>query len=84
LSWTDKPACLEVLSWCRITDKVVSQFGAAYEITPALESAVKYTVAHSTWLYALDTKGRTRIRFPYEATVEEIVSGIRALPGEVT
>ena len=38
-------------------DKVVSQFGAAYEITPTPESAAKYTVAHTTWLYALDTKG---------------------------
>ena len=65
-------------------DKVVSQFGAAYEITPTPESAAKYTVAHTTWLYALDTQGRTRIRFPYEATVDEIVGGIRALLGEVT
>jgi protein SCO1/2 len=60
-------------------DKVVSQFGAAYEITPTPDSAAKYTVAHTTWLYALDTNGRTRIRFPYEATVDEIVTGIRAI-----
>lgn len=60
-------------------DKVVALFGAAYEITPTPESAAKYTVAHSTWLYALDTKGRTRIRFPYEATVDDIVSGIHAI-----
>ena len=65
-------------------DKVVSQFGAAYEITPTPESAAKYTVAHTTWVYALDTNGRTRIRFPYEATVDEIVSGIRAILAEGT
>ena len=59
-------------------DKVVALFGAAYEITPTPESAAKYTVAHTTWLYALDAKGRTRIRFPYEATVDDIVAGIRA------
>ena len=63
-------------------DKVVSQYEAAYEITPTPESAAKYTVAHTTWLYALDTKGRTRIQFSYEATVDEIVSGIRAILGE--
>lgn len=65
-------------------DEVVSQFGAAYEITPTPESAAKYTVAHTTWLYALDAKGRTRIRFPYEATVDEIVSGIRAILADAT
>lgn len=64
-------------------DKVVSQFGASYEITPTPESAAKYTVAHTTWLYALDTNGRTRIRFPYEATVDEIVRGIRSILAEV-
>lgn len=63
-------------------DKVVALFGAAYEITPTPESAAKYTVAHTTWLYALDTKGRTRIRFPYEATVGDIVSGIHAILGD--
>ncbi len=65
-------------------DRVVSQFGAAYEITPAPESAAKSTVAHTTWLYALDAKGRTRIRFPYEATVDEIVTGIRAILADAT
>jgi protein SCO1/2 len=64
-------------------DKVVSQFGAAYEITPTPESAAQYTVAHTTWLYVLDTNGRTRIRFPYEATVDEIVGGIRSILAEV-
>jgi protein SCO1 len=60
-------------------DKVVALFGAAYEITPSPGSAAKYSVAHTTWLYALDTHGRTRIRFPYEAKVDDIVGGIRAL-----
>jgi protein SCO1/2 len=63
-------------------DKVVSLFGAAYEMTPTPGSVAKYTVAHTTWVYALDTKGRARIRFPYEATVDEIVNGIRAILAE--
>jgi len=65
-------------------DKVVALFGAAYEITPTPDSAAKYTVAHTTWLYALDPKGRTRFRFRYEATVDEIVDGIRAILGDNT
>jgi protein SCO1/2 len=60
-------------------DKVVALYGAAYEITPAPGSAAGYTVAHTTWLYALDPKGRVRVRFPYEATVDDIVQGIRAI-----
>jgi protein SCO1/2 len=60
-------------------DKVVELYGAAYEITPTPGSAAKYAVAHTTWLYALDGKGRLRLRFPYEAPVEEVVEGIRAI-----
>ena len=58
-------------------DKVVGQYGAAYEIVPTPESAAKYTVSHTTTLYALDTAGRLRKKFRYEATVDEVVAGIR-------
>jgi protein SCO1/2 len=60
-------------------DEVVRKFGATYEIVPTPESAARYTVAHSVWLYALDTSGRVRIRFEYDASVEEIVQGIRTI-----
>jgi protein SCO1/2 len=60
-------------------DEVVRQYGASYEIVPAPDSAAKYTVAHTTWVYALDPKGRSRIRFDYDASVDEITDGIRAL-----
>lgn len=60
-------------------DKVVTLYGAKYEIVPTPESAAKYTVSHSTTLYALDPQGRVRIQFPYEATVDEIVAGIRQI-----
>ncbi len=63
-------------------DKVVAQFGAAYSIVPTPDSAAVYTVTHSTWVYAIDTQGRTRTRFAYEATVEEIVDGLRELLAE--
>jgi protein SCO1/2 len=60
-------------------DKVVALYGASYEIIPTPESAMKYTVAHSTALYALDPAGRTRIVFPYEATVSDIVKGVHSI-----
>ena len=60
-------------------DKVVAQYGASYEIIPTPNSAAKYTVAHSTILYGIDRAGRTRILFSYDATVEEIVNGLRSI-----
>jgi len=60
-------------------DRVVAAYGAAYEIVPTPESAAKYTVAHTTTLYGLDPKGKTRIEFRYEATVDDIVSGVKSL-----
>ena len=60
-------------------DKVVGLYGAAYEITPTPDSAEKYSVSHTTSLYAVDPEGRTRIEFRYEATVDEIVQGLRAI-----
>jgi protein SCO1/2 len=60
-------------------DKVVALYGAEYQIIPTPNSAMKYTVAHSTTLYLLDAAGRTRLEFPYEATVDQITSGVRAV-----
>lgn len=60
-------------------DRVVAQYGAAYEIVPTPESAAGYTVSHTTTLYALDPAGRLRLKFRYEATVDEIVAGIRQI-----
>ena len=60
-------------------DKVVGLYGASYEIIPTPQSAEKYTVAHSTTLYALDPAGRTRILFPYDASVKEIVKGVKTI-----
>jgi protein SCO1 len=60
-------------------DKVVSLYGAKYEIVPTPDSAAKYTVSHTTTLYALDAAGRTRILFDYDAKADEIVKGIREI-----
>lgn len=60
-------------------DTVVRQYGAAYEIVQTPDSAAKYTVSHTTTLYALDTEGRLRLKFRYEATVDEIVTGLAPL-----
>src|SRR6202166_297078 len=60
-------------------DKVVALYGASYEIIPTPQSVEKYTVAHSTTLYALDSAGRTPLVFPYEATVSDIVKGVKSI-----
>lgn len=60
-------------------DAVVKQYAAAYEIVPTPESAAKYTISHTTAVYALDAKGRVRTTFSYEASVDEIVTGIQAI-----
>ena len=60
-------------------DKVVQLYGASYEIIPLPGSAANYSVAHSTTLYALDGRGKVRIEFPYEATVDQIVKGLREI-----
>ncbi|MDQ8155004.1 MAG: SCO family protein [Gemmatimonadota bacterium] len=61
------------------TDRVARLFGATYTIVPRPESAARYTVTHTTTLYALDAAGRVRLTFPYEATVDEIVTGVTQL-----
>lgn len=60
-------------------DKVVEQYGASYKIVLTPQSAAKYTISHTTAVFALDTSGRVRSTFPYEASVDEVVSGIRAI-----
>lgn len=60
-------------------DKVVGLYGASYEIVPLPDSAAKYSVAHSTTLYGLDAEGRTRMLFPYEASIDDIVTGVKAI-----
>ncbi len=60
-------------------DQVVKQFGASYSVVPMPESAAKYTIMHTTFVYVLDADGRTRTWFPYEATVDEVVAGLRSM-----
>src|ERR1700730_18907866 len=60
-------------------DKVVALYGAEYEIIPTPDSAAKYSVAHTTTLYALGASGRTRLEFPYDASVDQIVKGLQAI-----
>jgi protein SCO1/2 len=60
-------------------DKAVALYKAEYEIIPTPNSFAKYTVAHSTTLYALDTAGRTRMEFQYDASVDEITRGLLAI-----
>jgi protein SCO1/2 len=58
-------------------DRVVAQYGASYEIVPTPQSAAKYTISHTTAVFALDPLGRVTRTFAYEASVDEVVNGIR-------
>ncbi len=60
-------------------DAVIKTFGATYEIVPTPNSAAKYSVSHSTTLYLLDREGRLTKTFPYEATVDEVTAGVKAV-----
>jgi len=58
-------------------DRVIAQYGAAYEIVPTPQSVGRYSVSHSTTLYVLDGNGALQRQFLYEATADEIASGVR-------
>lgn len=60
-------------------DRVVQQYGAKYEVVPTPQSAARYTISHTTTVYALDGQGRVRRTFEYEASVDDIVEGIRTM-----
>ena len=60
-------------------DRVVQQFGASYTVVPLPDSAAKYSIMHTMFVYALDRQGRVRTWFPYEATVGEVEAGLRRL-----
>ncbi|MGE0394439.1 MAG: SCO family protein [Vicinamibacterales bacterium] len=60
-------------------DRVVQLFGASYTVVPLPDSAAKYSIMHTTLVYALDGQGRVRTWFPYEATVDEIEAGLRRM-----
>jgi protein SCO1 len=56
-------------------DQVVNQYGATYIMSPPDEDG-RYTVAHTTTLYGLDTAGRVRMTFSFDASVDEIAAGV--------
>jgi len=60
-------------------DRVLSLYEGSYKIVPTPDSTVKYGIAHDTTLYAIDGAGRTRIQFTYDATVDEILRGLRSI-----
>lgn len=59
-------------------DRVVSQYGARYEIEKS-DSAAGYHINHSTDLYLIDQKGEVAHRFKYEDGTELIADTVRRL-----
>lgn len=60
------------------TAKVASQFGAHFEKSSE-KTAAGYLMSHTVSVFGLDAKGRTRVLIDYEASVDLVVSEIRAL-----
>jgi len=60
-------------------DRVVQQYGASYKIVPTPQSAAKYTISHTTAVFALDPQGHVNRTFAYEASVDDVVRGIREI-----
>jgi protein SCO1/2 len=60
-------------------DSVVAAYGGAYSITETPDSAMRYTVSHTTTIYVLDTAGRLRLQLRYETPTDEIVQAVKAV-----
>lgn len=54
-------------------------FGAVFEKVPQPGSATGYLVAHSAHVPVVDTRGRWRLRFNPETSVEDYVHDLRVL-----
>jgi protein SCO1/2 len=63
-------------------DPIVKEYGAFYERRELPDSALRYTIDHSTFTYVIDKAGRWREVLAYGTAVEDIVADLRALARE--
>ncbi len=54
-------------------------YGAQYSYTDTSDSAMGYTVNHSTVIYLIDQEGELRFAFPHETPPETMLGAIRML-----
>jgi cytochrome oxidase Cu insertion factor (SCO1/SenC/PrrC family) len=57
-------------------------FGAKFKKTALADSALKYAVDHSAFIYVIDRNGRLRETFPFGAAREDILSDLQVLVKE--
>lgn len=60
-------------------DKVVRQYGAVYRIVELANSAMEYSVDHSTRLYLIDREGQIANYLYHNSTPEEIADKVNKL-----
>ncbi|TBR41267.1 SCO family protein [Marinomonas agarivorans] len=60
-------------------DKVVRQYGAVYRIVELEDSAIEYSVDHSTRLYLIDRDGQIADYLYHNSTPEEIADKVNLL-----
>lgn len=60
-------------------DEVVKQYGAYYSLVPLADSALGYTVDHSTRIYVIGTDGKLADLLPHDGDPEELASKIKQL-----
>lgn len=58
------------------------QYFVGRQLIPMPESAIEYTVNHSTRTYVIDKAGNLRLTFPFEMQANEIVHDLRLLLAE--
>lgn len=65
------------------TPEQLAQVEKAYGVTSIRrelpDSAIKYTIDHSTFIYAIDKTGKLRVLFPHGSTVDDMLSDVRYL-----
>lgn len=62
-------------------DGVVKQYGAYYSLVPLVNSALGYTVDHSTRIYLIGTDGKLADLLAHDSDPEDLASKIKQLIG---
>lgn len=58
---------------------IVEDYGVSYARRELPDSALKYTIDHSTFIYVIDPAGRWRVLFPHGMALDDMVSDLRYL-----
>ncbi len=73
------PRILGITGKKETIDKVVSDYGAFYQMVPLPDSELKYSVDHSARVYVIDKQGRLSKLLYHNSPPAELADSIRAL-----